>query len=65
MAHPLGDAADQWNPNGREHVRKFRRVPQHAPKDTGKWHALLVSSDEEENREAQALKTDLDWTEGD
>ncbi len=35
-----------------------------APKDTGKWHTIMVASDEEE-RETAALKASPKWAEGD
>ncbi|PVE20335.1 hypothetical protein DC522_32935 [Microvirga sp. KLBC 81] len=33
--------------------------------DTGKWHTIMVASDEEEERKTAALKASLKWTEGD
>jgi hypothetical protein len=49
----------------RSTLRRLESLEQRAPKDTGKWHTILVSSDEEEERETVALKGSPKWTEGD
>ena len=46
-------------------LRRLELLERQAPKDTGKWHTILVASDEEEERETAALKTSPKWTEGD
>jgi DNA-binding transcriptional regulator PaaX len=49
----------------RSTLRRLEALEQTAPQDTGKWHTILVSSDEEEERETAALKASPKWTEGD
>ena len=49
----------------RSTLRRLVALEEKAPKDTGKWHTIMVSSDEEEERETAALKASLKWTEGD
>jgi hypothetical protein len=49
----------------RSTLRRLEALEQKAPKDTGKWHTILVSSDEEAERETAALKASPKWTEGD
>jgi DNA-binding transcriptional regulator PaaX len=49
----------------RSTLRRLEALEQKAPQDTGKWHTILVSSDEEEERQTAALKASLKWTEGD
>lgn len=46
-------------------IRRLEVLEEMAPKDTGKWHTILVASDEEEERETAALKDSPRWTEGD
>ncbi len=46
-------------------IRRIEVLEEKAPKDTGKWHTILVSSDEAEERETAALKASPRWTEGD
>jgi hypothetical protein len=46
-------------------LRRLEVLEQQAPKDTGKWHTILVASDEAEERETAALKASPKWTEGD
>ncbi len=46
-------------------LRRIEVLEEMAPKDTGKWHTIMVSSDEEEERETAALKASAKWTEGD
>jgi hypothetical protein len=36
-----------------------------ASKDIGKWHTIMVASDEEEEWKTAALKASPKWTEGD
>jgi DNA-binding transcriptional regulator PaaX len=49
----------------RSTLRRLEVLEQQAPKDTGKWHTILVSNDEQEERETAALKASPKWTEGD
>jgi lipase chaperone LimK len=49
----------------RSTLRRLEALEQKAPQDTGKWHTILVASDEEEERETAALKTSQKWNEGD
>ncbi len=46
-------------------LRRMEVLEQKAPQDTGKWHTILVASDEEEERETAALKASPKWAEGD
>ncbi|PVE21132.1 hypothetical protein DC522_28330 [Microvirga sp. KLBC 81] len=46
-------------------LRRLEALEQKAPQDTGKWHTIMVASDEEEERETTALKASPKWTEGD
>ncbi len=46
-------------------LRRLETLERQAPKDTGKTHVILVCSDEEEERQTQALKASHQWTEGD
>jgi DNA-binding transcriptional regulator PaaX len=46
-------------------LRRLEVLEQKAPQDTGKWHTILVASDEEEERETAALKASPKWNEGD
>jgi hypothetical protein len=46
-------------------LRRLEALEQKAPQDTGKWHTILVASDEEEERETTAQKASSNWTEGD
>jgi lipase chaperone LimK len=46
-------------------LKRLESLEQQAPKDTGKWHTILVASDEEEERETADLKASPKWTEGD
>ena len=48
----------------RSALRRLEALEQQAPKDTGKWHTIMVASDDEE-QETAALKASLTWTEGD
>ena len=45
-------------------IRRLEVLEEMAPKDTGKWHTIMVASDEEE-RETAALKSSPEWREGD
>jgi hypothetical protein len=49
----------------RSTLRRLELLEQQALKDTGRWHTILVASDEEEERETAALKDSPKWTEGD
>jgi hypothetical protein len=49
----------------RSTLKRLEALKQKAPQDTGKWHTILVASDEEEERETAELKTSPKWTEGD
>jgi hypothetical protein len=49
----------------RSTLRRLESLERQAPQDTGKWHTILVASDEEEERETAALKASPKWTEGD
>jgi hypothetical protein len=49
----------------RSTLRRLEALEEKAPQGTGKWHTILVASDEEEEREAAALKASPKWTEGD
>ena len=49
----------------RSTLRRLELLEQKAPQDTGKWHTILVASDEEEERETVDLKASSKWTEGD
>ncbi len=49
----------------RSTLKRLGTLERQAPKDTGKSHVILVSSDEEEERRTAALKASPDWTEGD
>ncbi len=49
----------------RSTLKRLEALERQAPKDTGKWHTVLVSSDEEEERQTQALKASPKWSEGD
>ncbi|GEO18406.1 hypothetical protein [Microvirga aerophila] len=46
-------------------LRRIEALEQKAPQDTGKWHTILVSSDEQEEQETAALKASPKWAEGD
>jgi hypothetical protein len=49
----------------RSTLRRLEVLEQQAPKDIGRWHSILVSSDEQEERETAALKASPKWAEGD
>jgi hypothetical protein len=49
----------------RSTLRRLELLEQKAPQDTGKWHTILVASDEEEEQKAADLKASSKWTEGD
>jgi hypothetical protein len=49
----------------RSTLRRLVALEEKAPKDTGKWHTIMVSSDEEEERETATLKASPTWTDGD
>jgi DNA-binding transcriptional regulator PaaX len=49
----------------RSTLRRLVALEEKVPKDTGKWHTIMVSSDEEEERETAALKASPNWTGGD
>jgi len=49
----------------RSTLRRLEALEEKVPKDMGKWHTIIVSSDEEEERETTALKASPKWTEGD
>lgn len=46
-------------------LRRLEALEQKTPQDTGKWHTILVASDEEEEQQTAALKASSTWTEGD
>ncbi len=46
-------------------IRRLEALEEKAPKDTGKWHTILVAGDEEEQRQTVALKASCRWSEGD
>ena len=46
-------------------IRRIEVLEERAPKDTGRWHTIMVASDEEEERETAALKASPKWAEGD
>ena len=49
----------------RSTLKRLEILERQTPKDTGKSHVILVCSDEEEERQTQALKTSPQWTDGD
>jgi lipase chaperone LimK len=49
----------------RSTLRRIEALEQKAPQDTGKWHTILVASDEEEEQKTAELKASPKWTEGD
>jgi hypothetical protein len=49
----------------RSTLRRLAALEGKAPKETGKWHTIMVSSDEEEEQETAALKASPNWTGGD
>ncbi len=49
----------------RSTLKRLEALEQKAPQDTGKWHTILVASDEEEERETVAVKASPKWAEGD
>lgn len=49
----------------RSTLRRLEALEQKAPQDTGKWHTILVASDEEEEQKTAELKASPKWTEGD
>jgi hypothetical protein len=49
----------------RSTLKRLEALEQKAPQDTGKWHTILVASDEEEEQQTAALKASPKWTEGD
>jgi lipase chaperone LimK len=49
----------------RSTLRRLEALEQKAPQDTGKWHTILVASDEEEEQKTAELKASPTWTEGD
>ena len=49
----------------RSTLRRLEVLEQKAPQDTGKWHTILVASDEEEEQKTAELKASPKWTEGD
>jgi hypothetical protein len=46
-------------------IRRIEVLEEKAPKDTGRWHTIMVASDEEEERETATLKASPKWAEGD
>jgi hypothetical protein len=46
-------------------IRRLEVLEEMAPKDTGKWHTTLATSDEEEEQKTAELKASSKWTEGD
>ncbi len=46
-------------------LRRLEILERQAPTSTGKWHTILVASDEAEERETAALRASSKWTEGD
>lgn len=46
-------------------IRRLEVLEEMAPKDTGKYHVILVASDEEEEQKTAELKASPKWTEGD
>ncbi len=49
----------------RSTLKRLEVLERKEPQGVGKWHTILVSSDEEEERQAQVLKASPRWTEGD
>ena len=49
----------------RSTLRRLELLEQKAPQDTGKWHTIMVASDEEEEQETALLKASSKWKEGD
>jgi lipase chaperone LimK len=49
----------------RSTLRRLEALEQEAPQDTGKWHIILVASDEEEEQKTAELKASPNWPEGD
>jgi hypothetical protein len=49
----------------RSTLRRLEVLEQQAPKDTGKWHTFLATSDEEAEQKTAALKASPEWTKGD
>jgi hypothetical protein len=49
----------------RSTLRRLETLEQKAPQDTGKWHTIMVASDEEEEQKTAALKASPEWAEGD
>ncbi len=49
----------------RSTLKRLETLERQAPKATGKSHVILVTSNEAEERETQALRTSPKWTEGD
>jgi hypothetical protein len=49
----------------RSTLRRLQALEEKTPKDTGKWHTIMVASDEEEERETAVLKAFPKGNEGD
>jgi hemolysin-activating ACP:hemolysin acyltransferase len=46
-------------------LRRLEALEQKAPQDTGRWHTIIVGSDEEEEQQTATLKASSKWIEGD
>ncbi|MBQ0818811.1 hypothetical protein KBI52_00745 [Microvirga sp. HBU67558] len=49
----------------RSTLKRLEALEQKAPQDTGRWHTIMVGSDEEEAQKTAELKASSKWTEGD
>ncbi|MBQ0818804.1 hypothetical protein KBI52_00710 [Microvirga sp. HBU67558] len=49
----------------RSTLKRLEALEQKAPQDTGRWHTIMVGSDEEEEQKTADLKASPNWTEGD
>ncbi|WP_262299692.1 hypothetical protein [Microvirga sesbaniae] len=49
----------------RSTLKRLEVLERKAPQDTGRWHSIIVGSDEEEEQKTAELKASLKWTEGD
>ncbi|MBL0407885.1 hypothetical protein JKG68_28700 [Microvirga aerilata] len=45
--------------------KRLESLEQQVPKNTDKWHTIMVASDEEEEQQTAALKASPKWAEGD
>jgi uncharacterized Zn ribbon protein len=46
-------------------LKRLENLEQQSPKDTSKWHTILVANDEEEEQETADLKASSKWADGD